>query len=186
MKNRKFPNGFTMYRMASGFTLIENLIIIGVIGVLTIAIFVLFDPVGLVQKAQDSKRKSDLKDIQKALLQYYKDFGKFPANPGNCLRNVNNCKIVRLDGITVEWDRREGFSPYLKTLPRDPSKSKTYIYYVKPDRQAYYLYASLDRGKDKETCNSDLACPSLAVNGLSPTACGGVCNYGLSSANVSP
>jgi type II secretory pathway pseudopilin PulG len=153
---------------------------------LTIAIFVLFDPVGLVQKAQDSKRKSDLKDIQKALLQYYKDFGKFPSNPGNCLRNVNNCKIVRLDGTTVDWDRGEGFSPYLKTLPRDPSKNKTYIYYVKPDRQAYYLYASLDRGQDKETCNSGLACSSLAVNGLSPTACGRVCNYGLSSANVSP
>lgn len=170
--------------MTKGFTLIEIIIITGVIGVLVIAAVVLFDPITKSEKANDSRRKSDLAQIQKVLQQYYKDFGKFPPNPGNCLQDAIKCKIVRLDGRTVEWG--ESFNPYIKILPKDPSKNKTYIYYVKTDRQSYYMYANLDRGQDSKACNSGLACSSLDLNGLSPTACGGICNYGVSSGNVTP
>ena len=157
--------------------------VIGVIGVLVIAIVLLVDPITQIQKVNDNKRKSDLAQIQRSLEQYYKDFGRFPPNPGDCLEDVNNCKIVRLDGRTVEWG--ESFAPYIKILPQDPSKNKTYIYYVKIDGQSYYMYANLDRG-DSQACNSGKACSSLSFIGLSNTACGGICNYGVSSLNVSP
>ncbi|MEK7534557.1 MAG: type II secretion system protein GspG [Patescibacteria group bacterium] len=169
--------------MRKGFTLIK-ILIIGIIGISTIIAVILIDPITQIQKANDSKRKSDLAQIQRAIKQYYEDFGKFPPNPGDCLQDVNNCKIVRLDGRTVEWG--ESFAPYIKILPKDPSKNKTYIYYVKIDGQSYYMYGNLDREEDPQACNSGKACSSLSFIGLSNTACGGVCNYGVSSGNVTP
>lgn len=169
--------------MNKGFTLIQTLIIIGFIGVLTIAAFILFDPLSLIQKIHDSRRKSDLALIQKALQQYYKDFGRFPPNPGNCLMDSSQCKMVRLDGTTADFG--EEFNPYLKILPKDPSKNKTYVYYT--SGQTYYLYASLERGGKDGACHADgSACDSIKTYGIDPTACGGICNYGASSGNVTP
>lgn len=168
-----------------GFTLIQTLIVIALIGVLAIAIVVIFDPIDQIKKANDNKRKSDLALIQKALQEYYNDFGKFPLNPGNCLEDFSQCKIVRLDGKTVEWG--ESFAPFMKLLPKDPSKNKTYIYYVKENRQSYYMYANLDRGQDGQACNSGGPCLSLSYNGFkNDKPCGEICNYGVSSSNVTP
>ena len=174
-----------MINASRGFTLIQILIIMGILGVLATVAVVLIDPIAQIQKANDNKRKSDLLQIQKALLRYYKDFGKFPPSPGNCLQDVNNCKIVRLDGKTVEWG--ESFAPYINILPQDPSKNKAYVYYVKTDRQTYYLYASLDGGQDLQACHLDgSACNSIITNGIDPNACRGICNYAVSSENVTP
>jgi len=172
-------------KLLRGFTLVQILIISALIGVLAIAIVVIFDPIDQIERANDNKRKSDLALIQKALQQYYNDFGKFPPNPGNCLEDFSQCKVVRLDGKTVEWG--ESFAPFMKILPKDPSKNKTYIYYVKTDRQSYYMYANLDRRKDEKACNKGETCLSIGYNGFkNDKACGEICNYGVSSRNVSP
>lgn len=180
MKKKQFSN----LNADKGFSLIRSIIVIGVIGIVSLAIVVLFDPVALIQKAMDSKRKSDLAKIQGALQQYYKDFGKYPPNPGDCLTDSSQCKMVRLDGTTANFG--EDFNPYVKILPKDPSKNKTYVYYA--SGQTYYLYASLDRGgRDRKACDKDGgACDSIKTNGIDYNACGEICNYGVSSGNVSP
>jgi len=168
-----------------GFSFIQTIVIVVTIAVIIGVAFYLIDPITRIQKAKDNKRKSDLVLIQAVLKKYYRDFGKYPKNPGDCKKDVNFCKIVGLnpDNPVVEWG--QPFKPYINILPKDEA-SKTYIYLSDSDRQVYYLYASLDREKDPQACNGGKACISLTVKGLNPNACGGICNYGVSSPNVRP
>lgn len=146
------------------------------IGILAAATFVILNPVDQLQKGRDNQRKSDLSQIQKVLEQYYRDNGRYPASS-------TDYKIVRLDGSTAEWGAE--WLPYMAKLPKDPTTSNRYAYYS--TGQAYYLYAAIERGvKDPRACNAGDACKSLSGRGFPATdVCGGVCSYGVSSANVS-
>ncbi|OIP57354.1 MAG: hypothetical protein AUK12_04050 [Candidatus Levybacteria bacterium CG2_30_37_29] len=135
------------------------------------------------EKAQDVKRKSDLAQIARALEVYYQDNGKYPAS--------NSYKInITINGVltALDWGSNQ-FSPYMDILPKDPSKSRTYVYYSPSGNQTYYLYASLERGiKDTQACSGGI-CASLSTNGIPTETCGGassICNYGISSPNTSP
>ncbi|OGH24990.1 MAG: hypothetical protein A3B47_02755 [Candidatus Levybacteria bacterium RIFCSPLOWO2_01_FULL_39_24] len=162
--------------MRRGFTLIELLIVIAVIGILAVAIISIINPLTQFQKANDSRRKSDLAQIQRAFETYYQDYGKFPDSSGYIIAGI---------GWGLSW------MPYMGTLPKDPaSPSRNYVYYSSSDGQTYYLYASLERGgNDPQACNLGNACTSLGTNGIPTNACASgsiICNYGVSSPNVSP
>lgn len=164
----------------TGFTIVELLVVIGVLGIITVGLLATLDPIGQLQKGWDAQRKSDLSQVQKALETYYQDNNKYPASS-------SQYRIIKTGTTEAVW----GFdwTPYITVLPKDPGKSgKTYVYYATSTGQSYYLYASLDRGgKDPQACNtSGDACSSISSNGISATACGGTCNYGVSSSNVSP
>lgn len=159
-----------------GFTFIELLIVIAVIGILITGFIVIINPVAQIQKAQDSRRKTDLAQIQKALEVYYQTNRAYPANPAE-----GDYRIQGLDGITVSWG--DQWLPFMGNLPKDPNVSKKYVYYS--TGQTYYLYASLDRGKeDQQVCNSGNDCRSAPAANLCGS--GNICNYGVSSPNVSP
>lgn len=161
----------------TGFTLIELLIVVVVIGVLAGAVITVLNPAAQIQKANDAKRKEDFAQIQKAFDTFYQDNGKYPDA-------VNN-KIKGLDGDAVDWGGQ--WLPYMAELPKDPSSKKKYVYVRSLTGQAYYLYASLDRGgNDPQACFANGNPCSSAITNNVPTACGGNCNYGVSSPNVSP
>lgn len=165
-------------RNKSGFTLIELIVAIGVLAIFSSFLFATVDPFEQFRKASDSQRKSDLAQIQRAVEAYYQDFGEYPASSVDY-------EIV-YNSQTVEWG--DSFAPYMAVLPKDTNPNKTYIYVadMSNGRQSYWLYASLDReGRDTAACSSDgSACPNVPAD----ASCGSgfVCNYGLSSPNVSP
>lgn len=64
-------------KQKNGFTLIELLVVIAIIGVLAGILFANF--VGVRQRARDSQRKSDLRQIQSALELYRSDNGNYPS-----------------------------------------------------------------------------------------------------------
>lgn len=146
---------------------------------MAIGIIVAVNPLAQLQKAQDAKRKSDLSQVQKALEVYYQDNARYP-------QSSEDNKIRGLDGSTVQWG--SSWQSYMTVLPKDPSSSKNYVYFNSgTDGQTYYIYANLDRGgNDPQACISTGAACSSAVTNNVATACGGNCNYGVSSPNVSP
>ena len=162
-----------------GFTLIELVIVVGILSILSIGALAVLDPASQFQKANDIRRKSDLSQIQKALEIYYDDNGRYPSHFA-----AADYRIKGLDGIVINWG--SSWQPYMDILPKDPKSSKSYVYYAVSDGQSYFLYASLDRGTDPGACNSEDACVSLSFNGISDSACGKICNFGVSSPNVSP
>lgn len=163
--------------MRRGFTLIELLVVIAVIGILAGGIIAIVNPAAQFQKAQDSRRKSDLAQIQKAFETFYQDNGKYPDSIDNKIKSLDE------EDTAVEWGNP--WLPYMGNLPKDPSSAKNYVY-SSSNGQTYYLYASLDRGgSDPQACHSDgTKCDNVPVS----ASCGSdaICNYGVSSPNVSP
>lgn len=177
-----FRNVFCdFFRRTTGFTLVELLVVVGIIGILVAAALLVLNPITQFQKANDAKRKGDLSQVQRALEIYYHDLGKYP-------QSSSGYKII-YNGNTASWGSNL-FTPYMIKLPTDPISNRTYVYFSTPanNPQSYYLYSSLERPNDPQLCNKGSACASLANNGISSSACGSgvVCNYGVSSSNVSP
>ena len=158
-----------------GFTLIELITSVAVLAVIATISIVALNPFAQFQKANDARIKSDLSQIEKALEQYYEDNGKYP----------DATAAYKIDSLGTEIDWGTAWQPYMNILPKDPRSDKTYIYYS-PDGQSYYIYANLNRDEDSALCNLGSACDSLSQFGITSNACGAVCNFGVSSQNVSP
>lgn len=162
-----------------GFTLIELIIVIGIISVLSVGALTVLDPVSQFQKANDVRRKSDLAQIQRGLEVYYEDNGKYPPK-----YTSTDYRIKALNGSVVNWG--SSWQPYMDVIPKDPDSSKKYTYFSSSDGQSYFIYASLDRVSDPDSCNGGQACESLSSNGIAENTCGDTCTYGVSSPNVNP
>lgn len=86
-----------------GFTLIELLVVIVIIGILATMATVALN--SAKQKTRDTKRISDIKQIQTALEVYYNDHGKYPAS------------ITFGSPLTSD----DAVITYLNTIPSNPS-----------------------------------------------------------------
>ncbi|MDP3881194.1 MAG: prepilin-type N-terminal cleavage/methylation domain-containing protein [bacterium] len=103
-----------------GFTLIEILIVVGIIGILSSVILV-----GLGssrERARDSRRVTDLRQIQQGLELFYTKNGEYPDG---------------LDDLTSE-------NIGVRQLPTDPSTDEDYEYASCNGGQDYMLKAELD------------------------------------------
>lgn len=174
--------------LKKGFTLIELIVVIGILSILSAMVLAVVNPFSQFQKARDAQRKSDLSQVQKALEQYYQDTGHYPSS-------TNNFQIIGLNSATIAWGQSNAQNwPYINQLPQDPLSNETYVYYS--TGQSYWLYTSLERGaKDPQACNNGNACSSILSGGVgfptlhtcSPTGNANItCNYGVSSPNTAP
>lgn len=180
---KKKPISYILHLTSEkGFTLIEILVVMGVLGIIIGSAFFTLNPLEQLQKSRDVERKNDLAQIQRALETFYNDYGRYPEN-------TSEYKIDKdpTAGVSeVNWG--DSWAPYIATLPKDPASGRRYVYSA--SAQTYSLYTSLERGgKDSDVCNPE----GTVCDNAPPTAtfpCGSsaneVCNYGVSSPNVSP
>ncbi|OGH06498.1 MAG: hypothetical protein A2171_01905 [Candidatus Levybacteria bacterium RBG_13_35_9] len=95
----------------NGFTLVELIVVFGLLAILIGIAILILNPFGQLRKAYDTKRQSDIEELTKALDIYYHD---------------NNCYPPSLASLTSG-----GQSAYIKKLPQDPEFSSTgqdYVY----------------------------------------------------------
>lgn len=176
-----------LFSHTQGFTLVEMLVVIGILALLAGLVIATLNPIAQFQKGRDAERKSDLSQIQKALEQYYQDTGSYPASNASF-------QIVGLNATAVPFGKSDlNDWPYMNQLPQDPDSNRTYVYYATNSNQTYYLYASLERSNDPQSCNGGAACNTLGgpgfptVHACSPKQKPGItCNYGLTSPNTAP
>lgn len=98
---------------AKGFTLVELLIVVAVIGILATVLIVAVNPAKQLQKSRDTTRKSALKTLQSALEQYYADNGTYPTS--DCWSGTSGCWR-----LTAGSFLGTNAANYLSTLPTDP------------------------------------------------------------------
>ena len=121
----------------TGFTLVELLVVIGIMSILTIVSVAQF---GTARKrARDTQRKGDISAVSRALLSYYADQGAFPAildlTAGGELRNPSGDYI------------------YMKVLPKENYGTlgiPNYCYVVDSSLTKFGLFAQLETATDAD------------------------------------
>ena len=122
-----------LLKKQEGFTLLELLIVIVIIGIL--AVLIVPNLASGPQRARDSQRKSDLRNVKTALETYYNDNNGYPGGTYATL------------GADLTPD-------YIKTVPTDPKSNADYVYTPSPSGCAdgvctsYILQATLENTKD--------------------------------------
>lgn len=107
-----------MYRRGQqGFTIIEIIITIIVIGILTAISVVAYG--NIQRQSRDSERRSDVVQLKIAMDKYYAANSQFPAA---CTADGSACPVNNL---------ATALKPYLSEIPQDPSGSSNQYSYVR-------------------------------------------------------
>ena len=140
-----------------GFTLIELLVVIAIIGLLAAIVLVSLNTAR--QKARNSRRVSDLRQIALALEMYYDDNTAYPGDPDATACDDWAAMVPCLEGT--------GAAPcnvgYMTKVPTDPGGSVAYAYNT--NLSDYVLRAQLEPGgsssllaTDVDTTSPNLGC----------------------------
>jgi len=171
-----------------GFTLVELLVTIAIIGILTSVGLGTFT--SAQRKSRDARRKNDLAAIAKALEVYYNDHSRYPADDTNQIKGCNTLadptETACAWGAIFQHADTNPDTVYLIALPDDPSSGQDYYYNAFPygtiTSGAYQLYARLENTADPAVPKDVDDNPQNY--GIS---CGANnCNYGISSPNTTP
>lgn len=183
MKNK--IAGYTNYtfRKNHGFTMIELLVVIVILGILSVIGLGSFNSSQM--KARDSRRKADIRTIGDALEVYYNDFGGYPLSDSN--GGILGCGVGAVEACSsgTIWQNSTNGTTYMVQIPEDPRGG---IYYYISDGTYYQLYARLENTRDRDVPQDGSGNSEMYINPESETgssACvTGNCNYGRSSTNT--
>lgn len=155
---------------SKGFTLLELLTVISILGILAVMIVSSFSR-SLI-KANDNKRKQSIEEVKNAFEIYYTDWEAYPtANPA----------ITGGMPWGSAFTNTAGTKTYMKKLPTDPRSSSSYSYVYQSDGTYYKMYTCLENNED---ASYGKITPTIAPN--CGAGCGNTCYYGTSSTNVTP
>lgn len=123
-----------------GFTLIELMVVLAIVAVL--ALLALFGAPKFIARANDARRKSDLKSLKIAFESYYADKKCYPDAD---VLAAANC------GASIPE-----LSAYVKKIPCDPVTGQPYAYFP-TDCTSFILYTRLDDKTDRDIAKQGCA-----------------------------
>lgn len=129
LKNRK-----------EGFTIVELLIVIVVIGILALLVITTYS--GIQQKARNSKRQSDVAALQTQLEAFYQQSGYYPS-----LADLNNATWLR--------DNMKSLDQNALVDPSNATQSKTLV--ASPAAKSYSYAVTDASGASCEATDSNCA-----------------------------
>lgn len=115
----------------SGFTIVELLIVIVIIGILAGLVITTF--VGIQARARDSERQTDINAIQKQLEAYYANVGAYPTLADMNASNFRSANTIKLDAKALADPSNSGTQTLGSTAVASLSAStKAYSYLPTP------------------------------------------------------
>lgn len=162
-------------KTSRGFTLIELMIVIAVMG--TIIAISVGNFISAQVKARDARRKSDLSQIGKAVELYYNDHGQYPLH--STTNEVAGCGSDSQQ--RCQWGDSfidEHGTVYMDTIPAERRSGLTYVY--RSDGLKYQLFAYLENQNDPMLDRDGDGNPDTYGQ-----SCGSnPCNFALTSPNT--
>ena len=147
-----------------GFTLLELLIVIGILAILSTTVVLVINPAELLRKARDAQRISDLNTMKTAIAYFMTE----DSDPGSNMGTVNtsyshlattDCKAANATGdqtpttagwIPIPFNTMPGGSP-IGSLPADPNPTdvdavpgRYYVYLVNTSDITFQLIANME------------------------------------------
>lgn len=177
-----------------GFTLVELLVVMAIIGILAAIIMGGFR--SSQRRSRDAIRKSDLRQVGQALELFYADYDKYPEPNGGAIVACpyDSGSGSGTDCVWGSGKMEEGTSGriYFRELPSDSRNTYSYYYRTLNLDQSYQLYARLENPEDQHCIGG--CCASDTESGCSlPTLPGGVecgtgvvCDFSVTSTDVTP
>jgi len=163
----------------NGFTLIEILIVVAIIAILASIVLVGIGPTEKL--GRDSRRVSDLHEVQTALELYYSKCGYYPGDipsgsGGACTG------FTAIGGYSQLVTVIQGSGLGVNTMPNDPTVGANYYYAATPTGDSYILEAKLENsngsafsgynGANYPVANYTAGDPYIAQNGCAaPNYC---------------
>ncbi len=150
--------------MKKGFTLLELLIVIGILAILATTVTVVLNPAELLKQARDSQRLKDLQSLDKAINLYTAMSTVNPLFNGTSTQGQGTCTAgaasvftgacavstsTNVDGtgwITVDFNLLSTGSP-LSRLPLDPVNSADYFYAFRAVKNVWEIDGILESDK---------------------------------------
>ena len=121
-------------KSSRGFTLLEILLVVGIIAILAGIVIVAINPSKQLATVRNTERKSDIKQIDSALTQYYIDNFKYPASVVSASTlteicdtgaNASSSELTTTCNSAGLINLSELVPMYLTAIPRDPSATTT-------------------------------------------------------------
>ncbi len=144
-----------------GFTLVELLIVVAIIGILAGAVLIVINPTELIRRSNDSKRLSELDTLNKALILATTD-GEIvlTACASNCTSATGTQSIAGSGYVTFTINTgMTGLGKYLSTLPVDPvndtARGLYYSYQADATNQTFELNAVLESSQNSGRMAAD-------------------------------
>jgi prepilin-type N-terminal cleavage/methylation domain-containing protein len=143
----------------SGFTLIELIVVIGILTLILASLMTILNPVQQINKAKVAQKISDLEQMKTALDLYYDD---------------NHCYPNNIPNVGSPW--QVGGTVYMQKIPQSTDNSAPYIYEtdgICP--QWYSIFARVDVNTSKISNR----CPLANNNCMPPDDSNNhICTYG--------
>lgn len=136
-----------MRKQRPGFTLVELLVAISILAVLSVVGLISF--IQVTKNSRDSKRISDMRQVQASLEQYFADQFFYPAIGTGC----DNGSFK----IDCPLKSPNGLKTYINPVPKDPQGSLQYLYQPSSTRTSYCLFARMEiaqNGVDLPNCSA--------------------------------
>jgi type II secretory pathway pseudopilin PulG len=117
------------FKKEKAFTMIELLLIIGILAVLAGVVIVALNPGVQLAKARNSERIADISDIYKAVQEYYVDNNNWPSSGALTTTLTEICDTNDLPSGCIDLDIlvTEG---YLTEIPEDPQADQGTDYFI--------------------------------------------------------
>lgn len=116
-----------------GFTLVELLIVIAIIGILAVTSIVILNQARI--KSRDAKRVSDIQVIRAGLEQHWLEKASYPTTAAQVQLGIGNYAVLTANGFEATPTGQS----YLAKVPVDPKPSTYYLYQCTSGSVGYTL-----------------------------------------------